>query len=402
MKLTEMTDEANKMEYVLSPKSEVESRIKTLQSQMGEIDGALLFHAVDVCYFSGTAQDGLVYIPRDGEPVVMMKRSLERAMQESPLEVRPMKNMRNLKADLDIPAKATVGLEMDVLPCSFYFKVDRALQDARFVDVAEKIKHIRAVKSDFELKLIKEAARILEVGFSSVPDFLEEGMREVDLICRLESVMRSIGHQGSLRFRRFNSIVPLGHAMTGAEAAFPSFLASPSGGRGTSLLFPQGAGFARIKRNEPIFVDSVGIYNGYIADATRIFSLGQLEPELEDAYQAACQIEEAVARELVAGKTGKELFELSESEGARLGYQDYLGGPNGSKCGFVGHGVGLELDEYPVIGPLDHPVRCNMTIAIEPKIIFPDKGVLGIEDTFLITPSGAVSITHMPRDIWQV
>jgi Xaa-Pro dipeptidase len=390
------------MEYVLSPKSEIDSRIKTLQSQMGEMDGALLFHAVDMCYFSGTAQDGLVYIPRDGEPVVMMKRSLERAVQESPLEVRPLKNMRNLKSDLGISAKARVGLEMDVLPCSFYFKVDRALEDAKFVDVAEKIKHIRSVKSEFEVSLIKEAARILEAGFSSVPDFLEEGMKEVDLICRIESVMRSLGHQGSLRFRRFNSIVPLGHVMCGAEAAFPSFLASPSGGRGTSLIFPQGAGFAKIKRNEPVFVDCVGIYNGYIADATRIFSLGKLESGLEDAYQAACQIEEAVAAKLCAGRTGRELFELSETVGARLDYQDFLGGTNGNKCGFVGHGVGLELDEYPVIGPLDHVVQSSMTIAIEPKIIYPDKGVLGIEDTFLTTPGGAVCLTNMPREIWQV
>jgi Xaa-Pro aminopeptidase len=407
MEMMEMTvegrdSEVSEMEYVLSPISEIERRIKTLQSQMGEMDGALLFHAVDVCYFSGTAQDGLVYIPRDGEPVVMMKRSFDRAVQESPLEVRPLRNMRNLKTDLGISSRARVGLEMDVLPCSFYFRVEKALEDASFVDIAETIKHIRSVKSDFELRLIKEAARILEVGFSSVPDFLEEGMKEVDLICRMESVMRSIGHQGSLRFRRFNSIVPLGHVMTGAEAAFPSFLASPSGGRGTSLLFPQGAGFARIKRNEPIFVDCVGIYNGYIADATRIFSLGKLGSDLEDAYQAACQIEEAVARELVAGKTGKELFELSESVGARLGYLDYLGGPNGSKCGFVGHGVGLELDEYPVIGPLNHPIKSNMTVAIEPKIIYPDRGVMGIEDTFLTTPGGAESVTHIPRDIWQV
>ena len=138
------------MEYVLTPRSEIECRIKTLQSQMGEMDGALLFHAVDICYFTGTAQDGLAYIPREGEPVVMMKRSLERAKAESPLEVLPLKNMRNLKSDLGIPAKATVGLEMDVLPCSFYFKVNKALEDARFVDVAERIKHIRSVKSDFE------------------------------------------------------------------------------------------------------------------------------------------------------------------------------------------------------------------------------------------------------------
>ncbi len=390
------------MEYVLTPRSEIDSRIKTMQSQMGEMDGALLFHAVDMCYFCGTAQDGLVYIPRDGEPVVMMKRSLERAIEESPIEVRPLKNMRNLKSDLRVPEKATIGLEMDVLPTSFYFRVSKALQDASFVDVAEKIRHIRSVKSEFELGLIRESARILEAGFSSVPDFIEEGMKEVDLICRLESVMRSMGHQGSLRFRRFNSIVPLGHVMSGPQAAFPSFLASPTGGKGTSLIFPQGAGFGKIKRNEPIFVDSVGIYNGYIADATRIFSLGRLEPALQDAYQAACEIEEAVAADMTPGKTGRELFELSEVKGAELGYQDNLGGPAGSKCGFVGHGVGLELDEYPVIGPLEHELHLNMTIAIEPKIIYPDKGVLGIEDTFLTTPNGAVSLTQMPRDIWQV
>jgi len=390
------------MEYVLFPRSEIHRRIEALQSQMGNMDGALLFHAVDMCYFSGTAQDGLVYVPRDGEPVVMIKRSRERAAEESPLEVRPLRNMRNLKSDLGIPKGAVVGLEMDVLPCSFYFKIDRALENARFVDVAERIKHIRSVKSDFELGLMKESARILEAGFSSVPDFLKEGMREVDLICRLEMVMRSLGHQGSLRFRRFNSIVPLGHVMSGPAAACPSFLASPTGGKGTSLIFPQGAGFSRIKRNEPVFVDMVGIYNGYIADATRIFSLGRIEPELEEAYQAACRIEEDLARQMSAGKTGRDLYQLSEAAGADLGYQDYLGGPPGGKCGFVGHGVGLELDEYPVIGPPDHELQSNMTIAIEPKIIYPDKGVLGIEDTFLTSSGAAESLTHMPREIWQV
>ena len=390
------------MEYVLFPRSEIHRRISALQSQMGEMDGALLFHAVDMCYFSGTAQDGLVYVPRDGDPLVMIKRSRERAAEESPLEVRPLRNMRNLKSDLGIPKGAVMGLEMDVLPCGFYFKIDKALENSRFVDVAESIKHIRSVKSDFELGLIKESARILEAGFSSVPDFLKEGMREVDLISRLEMVMRSMGHQGSLRFRRFNSIVPLGHVMSGPAAACPSFLASPTGGKGTSLIFPQGASFSRIKRNEPVFVDMVGIYNGYIADATRIFSLGKIEPELEEAYIAACQIEEGLAREMSAGKTGRELYQLSEAAGANLGYKDYLGGPPGGKCGFVGHGVGLELDEYPVIGPLDHELQSNMTIAIEPKIIYPDKGVLGIEDTFLTSSGAAESLTHMPREIWQV
>jgi Xaa-Pro aminopeptidase len=390
------------MDYVLHPKSEIDGRIKKLKDRMDDIDGALLFQAVDMCYFSGTAQDGLVYIPRDGEPIVMMKRSLVRAKEESPLEVRPLKNMRNLKEDLGIKSGATIGLEMDVLPCSFYFRVNKALGDVSFIDVAERIKHIRSVKSEFEIKLAKEAAQMLVEGFSTVPDHIKEGMTEVELMCRMESEMRLMGHQGSLRFRRFNSIVPIGHIMSGSSAAIPSFLAVPTGGRGTSVVFPHGPGYRKIKRNEPVFVDTVGICNGYIADATRIFSLGKIEPELVEAYEASCQIEEAIAREMMPGRTARELFELSESEGARLGYGDFLGGPVGSKCGFVGHGVGLELDEYPVLAPLDHEIQEGMTIAVEPKIIYPGKGVLGVEDTFLTTSSGALRLTEMPLEIWEV
>jgi Xaa-Pro aminopeptidase len=390
------------MDYVLHPKSEIDSRIKKLKDRMDDIDGALLFQAVDMCYFSGTAQDGLVYIPRDGEPIVMMKRSLVRAKEESPLEVRPLKNMRNLKEELGIKTGATIGLEMDVLPCSFYFRVNKALGDASFVDVAERIKHIRSVKSEFEIKLAKEAAHMLVEGFSTVPDHIKEGMTEVELMCRMESEMRLMGHQGSLRFRRFNSIVPIGHIMSGSSAAIPSFLASPTGGRGTSVVFPHGPGYRKIKRNEPVFVDTVGICNGYIADATRIFSLGKIEPDLVEAYEASCQIEEAIAKQMMPGRTARELFELSESEGAHLGYGDFLGGPVGSKCGFVGHGVGLELDEYPVLAPLDHEIQEGMTIAVEPKIIYPGKGVLGVEDTFLTTSSGALRLTEMPLEIWEV
>lgn len=99
----------NKMEYILLPKSEINERIKVFQSQMDDMDGALLFQSMDVCYFSGTAQDGLVYVLREGEPVVMIRRSLDRAKQESPLEVKPLKNMRKLKSDLGIPSGATIG-----------------------------------------------------------------------------------------------------------------------------------------------------------------------------------------------------------------------------------------------------------------------------------------------------
>jgi Xaa-Pro aminopeptidase len=258
------------------------------------------------------------------------------------------------------------------------------------------------VKSDFEISLVKEAARIVDAGIASIAEHLQEGMREIELAARVEGLMRSMGHQGTIQFRRFNHVVPLGHLMAGPNAAVPSFVASPTGGQGISLFNPQGPGLRKIKRNEPVMADFGGVYNGYIADETRIFAMGKLSHELEDAHQAALEIQDAVARELRAGKAGGDLFNLSESLGEQLGYKDYLGGPPGNKCGFVGHGVGLELDEFPVLGPTDHLIQEKMTIAVEPKMIYPGQGVVGIEDTFLTTDDGGERLTKLPREIWQV
>ena len=391
------------MEYVLHPKSEIDARVKRLQSFMGDLTGVILFESIDLGYFSGTAQEGLIYVPRDAPPVLMIHKSLERAREESPLEVRPRKSLKSLKADLSLPDDASIGLELDVLPCNNYAKLQRALgKGTSFIDISEKIKHIRSVKSDFEIHLIREAARILDAGISSVPDHLREGMREIDLAADVERAMRVLGHQGKVAFRRFNQALPMGHLMAGDNAAIPSFVSSPTGGRGMSLFFPQGPGFRKIKRNEPVLVDFAGSYNGYIADETRIFSLGKLSKDLEEAYNAALQIEETIAKELVSGKTGREIFEICEAEGTRLGYQDFLGGPPGGKAGFVGHGVGLEIDEYPVLGPVDHPIMENMTIAVEPKMIYPGRGVVGIEDTFLTGRGGAERLTRLPQEIWRV
>jgi Xaa-Pro dipeptidase len=391
------------MEYVLHPRSEIDARIKRLQDRMGELDGALLFESMDLGYFSGTAQEGLIYIPRDGLPTLLIRKSLERARQESPLPVQQQKSQKTLKKDLDLPSGARIGLEQDVLPCNNYARLTKALgKDVQFSDISEDIKHIRSVKSDFEIGLIREAARIVDAGIACVPDNIREGMREIELAAVVECTMRLLGHQGKVAFRRFNQALPMGHLMTGANAALPSNVSSPTGGKGMSLFFAQGPGFARIKHGECVLVDYAGCYNGYLADETRIFCLGKPPAKLERAHQAALQIEEAIVGQLRTGLGSREIWTLSEAEGARMGYEDFLGGAPKSKAGFVGHGVGLQIDEYPVLGPVDHEIMENMTVAVEPKMVYPGEGVVGIEDTFLVRANGAERLTRLPQEIWQV
>ena len=387
---------------VLYPKSEIDTRIDRLQRQMGEMTGAILFQSVDMCYFSGTAQEGLVYIPRASDPIVMIRKSLERAKQESPLNVIALRSLKTIKMDLGITPGSVIGLELDVLPYNNYSRVQHVLDDAKIVDISEKIKLIRSVKSEFEIDLIKEASKMVDTGIASVEEHLKEGMSEIELAGKVEAVMRSLGHQGTLHFRRFNHELHFGHIMSGPDAAIPSFVASPTGGRGVSLLHPQGAGFKKIKRNEPLLVDYAGIYNGYIADETRIFSIGKIPQDLEDAHIASLEIQKAISNELSPGRTGRELFNLSEAKGLLLGYENQLGGPPGNKCGFVGHGVGLEIDDYPILGPVDHQIQPSMTIAIEPKMIYPGIGVVGIEDTFLTTTERAERLTRLPQEIWRL
>jgi Xaa-Pro dipeptidase len=390
------------LDYVLHTRSEIDARIRKLQALMGDLAGVLLLQSVDMCYFSSTAQEGLVYIPRDSQAVVMIRKSLARAVQESPLPILPLKSLRNLKAELKISPGAVIGLELDVLPFNSYARLAKVLEGSSFVDISEKIRQIRSVKSDFEISLMKEAARIVDAGIASIAEHLKEGVREIELAARVEAIMRSMGHQGTIQFRRFNHVVPMGHLMAGPNAAVPSFVASPTGGQGISLFNPQGPGERKIRRNEPVLADFGGVYNGYTVDETRIFAMGRLSRELEDGHQAALEIQEVVAGELRPGNKGRDLFELSESMGEQLGYRDHLGGPPDNKCGFVGHGVGLELDELPVLGPTDHLIQERMTIAVEPKMIYPGIGVVGVEDTYLTTADGAERLTKLPQEIWQV
>jgi len=392
------------MEYILTPHSEVEARIARLQERMGDLTGAIIFESADLGYFSGTAQDGLIYIPRDGPAKLMIRKSLDRARQESPLSVMPQKSLKTLKKDLDLPAAAHIGLELDVLPYNNYSRLAGSLgEDVKFRDISERIKQIRSIKSDFEIQLIRRAARMLDAGIATVGDHLKEGVREIDLAAQVESIMRRLGHPGRVSFRRFNHSLPMGHLMAGADAAYPSYVSSPTGGQGMSLFFAQGPGFARIRRGEPVLVDYTGCYNGYLADETRIFCLGNPSDKMMEAHTAALQIEDLVAEQLLPGRIARKIWEICEDAGRRLGYQDHLGGPQGRKAGFVGHGLGLEINEYPVIGPLDQEIRENMVIAVEPKMIYPGEGVVGIEDTYLVRAGRPPErLTLLPREIWRV
>lgn len=387
-----------------TPKEELEKRVARLQNLLKRdgIGGAIIVQNADLFYFAGTVQRSHLFVPAEGRPVFMVKKSLPRAREESSLdEVIPLDNIKDLPgviASYGHKNIRVIGFELDVLPAALYLRYQKLFSPAEIVDVSHLIRTVRMIKSPYEIELLKEAARLNHTMFSRIKDFLREGITEVEFAGKLEAVYRSHGHQGFVRMRGFNQEIVYGHLMSGSNLAVPSFLDSPEGGSGVSASFPQGAGFKKIAGNEPVMVDYVGVYDGYMVDQARIFCLGRLPGKFTRAYDAAISIQEEIKRRARPGVACEELYNCAVSMASEYGLKDrFMGFPNPAP--FIGHGVGIELDELPILarGFKTH-LEEGMVFAMEPKFIFPD-GEVGIENTFVVGKNGLETLTVFDENI---
>ena len=388
------------------PPVELEGRINRLQQVLQEngIDAALIVQKTDLFYFSATSQQGYLYVPDVGDPLLMVFKDFDRARQESPLQlVVPIgspKKLPEMVASNGLELPKILGLELDVLPVNLYFQYQKIFPAAELTDVSSEIRLIRAVKSNYEVDCIRQAARGSDLVCARVSEILEEGQTELALAGELESYARSLGHQGIVRMRLWGSELFYGHLLSGADAAVPSYLASPTGGKGPSRLTGQGAGFRKIQKNEPVLVDYVFALNGYLADHARIFCLGELPDELLAGHEAMLEIQERVKDQARPGVASGDIYELMVSGAEEKGYGEWFMGVGERRIRFTGHGVGLELDEFPFLAKGQKlKLEENMIIALEPKLIIPGKGVVGIENTHLVTESGLEPLTQSPDAI---
>ena len=391
------------------PVDELTARVAKLQShlQKKQVDAALIVQKTDLYYFAGTAQQGWLYIPAEGEPVLMIFKEFDRAKAESSLKnvvslVSP-KKIPDVLRDFNYSTPETLGMELDVVPANLYFSFASIFSQSKIVDVSTPIRLIRAVKSAYEIERMRKAAAYSDKVAAWVPKILEEGKTEVALAGELEGYARSLGHQGIVRMRLFGSELFYGHLMSGAAAAIPSYLASPTGGEGVSETIGQGSGYKKIERNETVLVDYVFAYNGYISDHARIFVLGELSDELYKAHEDMLKIQEHIKKEAVPGKASGEIYDMMVEMATELGYGEYFMGVGDRRIRFTGHGVGLELDEFPFIAKGQTlELEEGMVFALEPKVILPGKGVVGIENTHLVTTDGLEPLTRFDDAICRL
>ena len=395
--------------FCYTPLDEIESRLNRVKTRMEQqgIEALLVIQKMDFYYLSGTTQDGVLFLPLEGNPLLMVKRELERAKVESPLE-----NVVALKSLREIPSliqtywprlPRDLGLEFDVLPVSDYLRLQEFFPGVRFVDTSSVLRETRKIKSPFEIDLMRTAGKIGKRVYQEARKILKQGMTEIEFGGLLEAVAKRQGHEGLLRVRSLNYEAYTWHVLSGPTGGIVSQSDSPMGGLGLSPAFPVGASLRVMKAHEPILVDFGTCYHGYQADETRMFSIGQLKPKFVDAYKACREIHDAVLEQTRPGADCETIFIKTLQLADKLGYKDSYLGPPGLQTRFIAHGIGLELNELPFIAKgQSYPLEKGMTFALEPKIVFPGEGSVGIENTVVVTEKGYEILTPVAQNIFQV
>lgn len=379
-------------------KEESRQRIARLQAELMKqgIDGALILYPIDVYYYAGTRQNSALWIPSEGEPLLLVRKSFTRAREESTVaDIRPFPSSKEF-SDLFPEPIRKIGVTFDVLPVqqfNFYVKL---LPGREVVDISGINRELRSVKSPWELDQMYGSASRLCGVFQRVPEFLKAGSREIDLAADFEWHLRRAGSEGYVRMRAFNQELFQGLAVSAASAGEPGFFDGAVTGRGLSSASPHGPSTATIEAGSPVLIDYTAVYNGYIVDMTRVFAVGQLDPELRRAFDVALSIQGWLVENLRPGAVCEELFFKAAAMAEEAGLGHHFMGVPGENARFVGHGVGLELDEFPVLAQgFKMPLQAGQTIAVEPKFVFPGRGVVGIENTFAVGEGGGVKITDL-------
>jgi Xaa-Pro dipeptidase len=382
------------------PSSELSDRLRRFHDQMAIVDPdwelAVISSNVNLYYFTGTMQDGILLIPRDGEAVLWVRRSFSRAVDESAFP--RIEQMQSYRTAAEAMAKIpSIGwLETEHMTLAQYQRLRKyfTFEDVRSVDTV--VADLRSVKTPYEKRLMERAGSIhRHVLEDLAPALFREGMSEADFSAELYAVMVREGHHGIVRFGIAGAEIMLGLIGFGESSIYPTYLDSPGGNAGMSPAVPLlGSRERKLKKGDLIFCDIGCGYHGYHTDKTMTYVFcGTLPDEVVRIHQQCVGIQDAIVALLRPGAVPSQIYEEVTAD-LDSSFLDNFMGYGDRRVQFLGHGIGLEIAENPVIAKgFDRPLEEGMIIALEPKKGIKGVGMVGTENTFIVTPAGGRSIT---------
>ncbi|MEF3255124.1 MAG: M24 family metallopeptidase [Deferribacterales bacterium] len=378
---------------------ELMGRIVRFKENLTKIDDrwevAAIFSKVNQFYFTNTMQNGVLIIERNGNNHFFIRKSFDRGKIESPLEFiyqiksfKDILNYTNLKYD-------TIYIEKDILPMGFFERFNKIFNFKHIYSADLAILKTRSVKSNYELELMKKSGKIHEdVMQNVIPQILKPGISEAELGALAFYEMVKRGGQGLTRMGTFNAELLVGNICFGESGNYYNSFDGPAGIVGIAPAVPLLGNHNNILKKDTVVMLDIGCgYQGYHTDKTTVYAIGNIPEIAYDYHQRCVDIQNMVAERLKPGAIPSQIYEEVMATIDEEFDKDFMGfGPN--KVKFLAHGIGLVIDEYPVVAKgFDEPLEENMVMAIEPKKGIASVGMVGIENTFIVTRNGGVSIT---------
>ena len=376
-------------------------KIRVLMAQRG-IDAALIACNVNLIYTYGTVVSGYLYLPLESPARLFVKRP-NNITGEHVLPVRKPEQLPELIQECGLPLPKKLMLEGDELSFTEYNRLAACFPEAEVVPCGSSlIRQARSIKTVMEIEIFRRSGAAHAKAYEQIPSVYRPGMTDRQLSIEIERLMRLEGCLGIFRVFGQSMEIFMGSLLAGDNAAAPSPYDFALGGEGLDPSLPGGANGSLLQAGQSLMVDMGGNFYGYMGDMSRVFSIGKLPEKAYAAHQTCLEGQEAIANMAKPGVACEDLYNTAVKMVEEAGFADYFMGV-GQKAKFIGHGIGLEINEAPVIAPrMKQELEPGMVFALEPKIVLPGVGPLGIENSWLVTTEGVEKLTVCNEEIIEL
>ena len=376
-------------------------KIRVLMAQRG-IDAALIACNVNLIYTYGTVVSGYLYLPLESPARLFVKRP-NNITGEHVLPVRKPEQLPELILECGLPLPKKLMLEGDELSFTEYNRLAACFPEAEVVPCGSSlIRQARSIKTVVEIEIFRRSGAAHAKAYEQIPSVYRPGMTDRQLSIEIERLMRLEGCLGIFRVFGQSMEIFMGSLLAGDNAAAPSPYDFALGGEGLDPSLPGGANGSLLQAGQSLMVDMGGNFYGYMGDMSRVFYIGKLPEKAYAAHQTCLEVQEAIANMAKPGVACEDLYNTAVKMVEEAGFADYFMGV-GQKAKFIGHGIGLEINEAPVIAPrMKQELEPGMVFALEPKIVLPGVGPLGIENSWLVTTEGVEKLTVCNEEIIEL
>lgn len=376
-------------------------KIRALMVQQG-IDAALIICNVNLIYTYGRVVSGYLYLPLNAPARLFIKRPND-IEGEHIHPIRKPEQITELLKECGLPLPAKLMLEGDELSFTEYNRLAACFPETEVVPCGTAlIRQARSVKTPIEIEMFRRSGAAHTKAYEQIPSVYQPGMTDRQLSIEIERLMRLEGCLGIFRVFGQSMEIFMGSLLAGDNAAVPSPYDFALGGKGLDPSLPGGVSGTLLQAGQCFMVDMGGNFYGYMGDMSRVFSIGRLPEQAYTAHQTCIEIQEEIAAMAKPGTVCEDMYNKAIEIVTKAGFADYFMGVD-QKAKFIGHGIGLEINEMPVLAPrMKQELEPGMVFALEPKIVLPGIGPVGIENSWAVTTDGLEKLTLCKEEIIEL